>query len=139
MTAPFTVMISSGVVRRGRLGTVFPHFFGFGNAVPTRSRLTSPLLILATHQATVAYGSFCCNCKATRRQFTLATKPRKDKYGMVSEICNRQKNAQLIDCSIIPLTSYKFEQKSNVLVKTLTFLLVTVVLAKVRGFKLVIG
>jgi len=33
----------------------------------------------------------------------------------------------------------KFKQKSNLLVKTFTFLLVTVVLAKVRGFKLVIG
>ena len=35
-------------------------------------------------------------------------------------------------------TSYKFEKKSNLLVKTLTFLLVTVMLAKVRGFTLVI-
>jgi len=32
-----------------------------------------------------------------------------------------------------------FEQKNNLLVKSLTFLLVTVVVAKVRGFKLVIG
>jgi len=42
-------------------------------------------------------------------------------------------------CYIILFTSHKFEQKNNVLVKTLTFSLVTVVLADVRDFKLVIG
>jgi len=39
----------------------------------------------------------------------------------------------------IRLHHLKFKQKSNLLVKPFTFLLVTVVLAKVRGFKLVIG
>jgi len=58
---------------------------------------------------------------------------------MVSEISNPQKNAELIGCWIIPLTSYKIEQKINLLVKASTFLLVTVVLAKVSGFRLVIG
>jgi len=37
------------------------------------------------------------------------------------------------------LASYKFDQKSNLLVKSLTFLLVTVVLLTVRGFKSLMG
>jgi len=37
------------------------------------------------------------------------------------------------------LVSYTFDQKSNLLVKSLTFLLVTVVLLKVRGFKSAMG
>jgi len=34
---------------------------------------------------------------------------------------------------------HKFEQKSNLLLLILSFLLVTVVLAEIRGFELVIG
>jgi len=46
--------------------------------------------------------------------------------------------------SLVVLRSFRLHhinlsKKSNLLVKSLTFLLVTVVLAKVRDFKLVIG
>jgi len=58
---------------------------------------------------------------------------------MVSEICNGQQNAQLIGGQIIPLASHKLGQNSNLLVQSLNVLLVTVVLAEIRGLKLVIG
>jgi len=41
--------------------------------------------------------------------------------------------------SLLFVTSHKFEEKSDLLMKLLTYLLVNVVLAEIRGFKLVTG
>ena len=65
------------------------------------------------------FWSFCCNYKSVdspRRQ-------RKDNFDMVSKI----------------RSSLEIIQKSILLVQILTFLLVTVVLAEIRGFKLATG
>jgi len=51
-----------------------------------------------------------------------------------------QPTEKCLACWLLDHSAYiKFEQKSNLVVKTLTFLLVTVVLAKVHGFNLATG
>jgi len=50
-----------------------------------------------------------------------------------------RKMLSLLVVSSFRLHHNKFEQKGNLMAKSLTLLLVTVVLAKIRGFKLVIG
>jgi len=57
---------------------------------------------------------------------------------MINEIFNRQQNAQLIG-EIIRCKSDKFEQKNSLLLQILVFLVVNVVSADIRGFKLIIS
>jgi len=50
---------------------------------PTWRRVRQQLVM------TVWFWTFCCNCKPVDK----SRWPRKDKFGVVSEVCNRQKNA----------------------------------------------
>jgi len=69
----------------------------------------------------------------------ISRRPRKNKFGMVREIYNRQHNIKRIGWWIIPLTWHEFEQNSTTLVQILTFITGDLMLTEIRGLKLVIG
>jgi len=116
-------------------GSIFAAQSFRGSIAPFATHLVTRLAT-ATNGRVVLSCSFCCKCKP----LDSSRRPRKDKFGLVSAICNRQQNAKLVGytrsfCVNHINLSRKAEKQCN----CLPLSLVPVVLAEIHGFKWVIG